>query len=89
MYEAKAKALISCAVTAQLICAFVFAYAKGRFSHDAAQFIIYWTDIAFSRHGHDLYYMQDYDKTITYFMAQLSPFEKLLFRLVTSWTDPI
>ena len=26
--------LISCAVTAQLICAFVFAYAKVRFSHD-------------------------------------------------------
>ena len=28
--------LISCAVTAQLLCAFVFAYAKSRFSHDAA-----------------------------------------------------
>ena len=28
--------LISCAVTAQLICAFVFAYAKSRFSHDVA-----------------------------------------------------
>ena len=27
MYEAKTKALISCAVTAQLICVFVFAYA--------------------------------------------------------------
>ena len=34
---AKTKALISCAVTAQLICAFVFAYAKSRFSHDVAQ----------------------------------------------------
>ena len=33
----KTKALISCAVTAQLICGFVFAYAKSRFSHDAAQ----------------------------------------------------
>ena len=30
---AKTKALISCAVTAQLICAFVFALAKVRFSH--------------------------------------------------------
>ena len=30
----KTKALISCAVTAQLIC-FIFAYAKSRFSHDA------------------------------------------------------
>ena len=30
------KALISFAVTAKLICFFVFAYAKSRFSHDAA-----------------------------------------------------
>ena len=30
-------ALISYMVTAQLICAFVFAYAKSRFSHEAAQ----------------------------------------------------
>ena len=28
MYVAKTKALISCAVTSQLICVFVFAYAK-------------------------------------------------------------
>ena len=31
----KQKALISCVVTEQLICVFVFAYAKIRFSHDA------------------------------------------------------
>ena len=37
IYVAKTKALISCTVTAQLICAFVCAYAKSRFSHDAAQ----------------------------------------------------
>ena len=30
-YEAKTKALISCVVTVQLICAFVFAYAKTGF----------------------------------------------------------
>ena len=30
------KALISFAVTAKLICVFVFAYAKSRFSHGAA-----------------------------------------------------
>ena len=30
------KALISFAVTAKLICVFVFAYAKSRFSHDEA-----------------------------------------------------
>ena len=34
---AKTKALISCAVIAQLICVFAFAYAKVRFSSDAAQ----------------------------------------------------
>ena len=32
----KTKALISFAVTAKLICVFVFAYAKVRFSYDAA-----------------------------------------------------
>ena len=35
-YVAKTKALISFAVTAKLICVFVFAYAKCWFSHDAA-----------------------------------------------------
>ena len=35
-YEAKTKVLISCMVTAQLICAFVYEHAKSRFSHDAA-----------------------------------------------------
>ena len=30
------RALISCEVTAQLICVFVFAYAKSRFSHNEA-----------------------------------------------------
>ena len=33
---AKTKALISFAVTAKLICVFVFAYEKSRFSHDEA-----------------------------------------------------
>ena len=33
---AKTKALISLAVTAKLICVFVFAYAKSPFSHDGA-----------------------------------------------------
>ena len=37
IYVAKTKALISCAVSTQLICAFVFAYAKRRLSHDGAQ----------------------------------------------------
>ena len=38
-YVAKTKALISFAVTAKLICVFVFAYAKSRFSHNEAHFI--------------------------------------------------
>ena len=37
MYEAKTKALISFVVTANLICVFVFTYAKCWFSHDEAQ----------------------------------------------------
>ena len=37
---AKTKALISCTVTAQLICVFVFAYAKSRFSHIEARISI-------------------------------------------------
>ena len=37
MHVAKTKALIGCAVTAQLICVFVFAYANCWFSHAQAQ----------------------------------------------------
>ena len=40
IYVAKTKALISFAVTAKLICVFVFAYAKCWFSHDAAHIVI-------------------------------------------------
>ena len=40
IYAAKTKSLISCAVFAQLICAFVFAYAKSRFCHDAAHHVL-------------------------------------------------
>ena len=36
MCEVKTKALISCAISVHLICVFVFAYAKGRFSHNEA-----------------------------------------------------
>ena len=39
MYVMKSKTLISCVIIAQLICGFVFAYTKSRFSHDAAQII--------------------------------------------------
>ena len=34
IYVEKTKVLISCVVTAQLICTFVFAYAFRMFSHD-------------------------------------------------------
>ena len=41
IFVAKTKALISCAVTAQLICGFVFAYANCWFSHKAAHLFHY------------------------------------------------
>ena len=44
----KTKALISFAVTAKLICVFVFAYAKSRFSHNEAHFLMKLMLIAFS-----------------------------------------
>ena len=34
IYLEKTKALISCVVTVQLFCAFAFAYARSRVSHD-------------------------------------------------------
>ena len=52
---AKTQALISCAVTAQLICGFVFAYAKIRFSHDAANLIVFWQ--TFRENNLDLFAM--------------------------------
>ena len=36
----KSKALNSCAVPVKLICPFVFAHSKSRFSHDATQLAI-------------------------------------------------
>ena len=42
--------MINCAVTAQLICVFVFAYAKSQFSHDEAH-IIY--NVTFMRYDFD------------------------------------
>ena len=39
LYVAKTNALISCQLTTQLICAFVFAYAKTRLSHDAVHLV--------------------------------------------------
>ena len=46
MFVAKTKVLISCTVIVHLICAFVFIYAKSRFSHDVACIIN--CDIAFN-----------------------------------------
>ena len=40
IYVAKTKALIGCMVTAQLICAYVFVYAKSIFSQDVAHLIL-------------------------------------------------
>ena len=53
MRVAKTKALISFAITAKLICVFVFAYADCWFSHVAAQYG--WFDLnIFSWEGSDL-----------------------------------
>ena len=48
IYVAKTKALISFTVTAKLICACVFAYAKSRFSHNAAHMISFKLEDAYS-----------------------------------------
>ena len=50
----KTKALISFAVTEKLICVFVFAYAKSRFSHDAAHTVKLELKRTFGRHLLDL-----------------------------------
>ena len=55
---AKTKALISCAVNAQLICVFVFALAKRRFSHDAAHIIITKSHLCDTQQFHQLYKMK-------------------------------
>ena len=41
----KTKTLISLAVTAKLICVFVFAYAQSRFSHNEAQLVFIFNNI--------------------------------------------
>ena len=43
--------LISFAVTAKLICIFVFAYAESRFSHDEAHIISFIMEIYLSFHA--------------------------------------
>ena len=58
LYELKTKMLISCTITTQLICPFVFAYAKTRFSHYVAHIHLdnihtkYYT---YQRKGHIVY----------------------------------
>ena len=41
IYVAKTRALISCTVTAWMICVFVFANPKNRFSHDTAHIFLF------------------------------------------------
>ena len=53
---AKTKALISFAVTAKLICVFVFPYTKNLFSHDAALlWVLIRIVILMSTHNKDFY----------------------------------
>ena len=61
MCVAKTKALISFAVTAKLICVFVFAYAKSRFSHDEAHMMRLYNKVCqhlFNFHSHLVEYIQ-------------------------------
>ena len=72
---AKTKALISFAVTAKVICVFVFAYAKSRFSHDAAQISI---DLCFCTA------VSDYPLIVVYILEiNLTKHEKLRIDLIT------
>ena len=43
--------LISCAVTTQLICSFVFAYSKTKFSHDMAHLLTFLSFLFFCRYA--------------------------------------
>ena len=52
----KTKALISCTVTAQLICAFVFAYAKIRSPHDAAHMKVNFHQFSITTHVVAIHY---------------------------------
>ena len=74
-YVAKTKALISRMVTVQLICAFVFAYTKHRFSHDMAH-IMYVCPVNHSSfHSHILNtYFRNYSLFICILFTHLSHF---------------
>ena len=56
--------MISFAVTAKLICVFVFAHAKSRFSHAAAQFIFHLqicTSVFLDKAVADIYLSKEWD----------------------------
>ena len=55
----KTKVLISCAVTAQLICGFVFVYANCLFSHAVAQISLIFFQL--TSYGGELKYTVFYD----------------------------
>ena len=95
---AKAKALISCAVTAQLICFFVFAYANRWFSHAKDHYLyiqvrhgnaipcMYESEIAIdAKHVVDLT-----TQFILYFTVKPNVYQnliKLVFSLIRNFTD--
>ena len=70
MNVAKTKVLVSCAVAAQLICVFVFTYAKNMFSHGGIQINLALTDGCTQMHG---WFICGFEKPkiITFFHAQL------------------
>ena len=81
---------MSCTVTRQLICAFVFAYARSRFSHDTAQMIILQLKNFFLCRKHGLSYV---DPTVNQWDQKLIPMHvslrekcRLLLYVITSRT---
>ena len=53
IYVVKTKVLFSCTATMQLICTFVFAYAKSRFFHDIARMIAVCVDVNWPKFDSD------------------------------------
>ena len=69
IYVVKTKALISLPFTVQLICAFVFAHAKGRFSHDRVQMKTFSTGDLRDDHNPD--FLREYHRALSVVCSDL------------------
>ena len=84
---AKTKALISCAVTAQLICIFVFAYADCWFSHVKAQINKY--SKAKDEALQTKYYSHLYGNYYYYYSKFLTGPSYIIYRVLRKFEDII